>query len=466
MNEGAERNDVQILTRPVAAAVALNDQRNEQEKNEGNKTKGDADPTKLGEIFKVVFDITDKSMDASVIQVKDAKDFQVISNVGDASFGVDDVDQRIVEYIVREKEARDKDIDKNEISLTAEIFHSYSHLIKNIKSNITFNDAAVVDLVNMSEKDSNHNSKMSDEIVLNKSLISRTLCKDIYEWSLAHIQKAINQADVREEDVDEIIVIGGKNKLPGFYEYLQSAFPEKTITFVEEEDLAVGAALVGKKLKYQQIKITEVLCRSIGIGLYTGVITFLLFRNSSLPCMGGCVYSTLVDDQESMVLDVYEGERPHVKFCRYLGEVTIKGLPKGEAGRVKCELHLKMNSEGLLEVSAKELNTGLKLETIIDANPENLNSEEVNNDTEMDPIEAERYKKPDYNLVYQLESLDQYLEDISEKYRSHKYSRYILDKIFDTKEWLYKNRRKVSPHECAAIRNAIGRFLKNMKSLK
>lgn len=82
----------------------------------------------------------------------------------------------------------------------------------------------------------------------------------------------------------------------------------------------------GRKMKYQQIKVTEVLCRSIGIGLYTGVITYLLFRNSALPCVGGCVYSTLVDDQETMVLDVYEGERPHVKFCRYLGEVTILGI--------------------------------------------------------------------------------------------------------------------------------------------
>lgn len=114
----------------------------------------------------------------------------------------------------------------------------------------------------------------------------------------------------------------------------------------------------GRKLKYQQIKVTEVLCRSIGIGLYTGVISFLLFRNSALPCIGGCVYSSLVDDQETMVLDVYEGERPHVKYCRYLGEVTVLSLPKGPAGSVKCELHLKMNSEGILEVIAKDLKTG------------------------------------------------------------------------------------------------------------
>lgn len=218
-------------------------------------------------------------------------------------------------------------------------------------------------------------------------------------------------------------------------------------------------------MKYQQIKITEVLCRSIGIGLYTGVITYLLFRNSSLPCVGGCVYSTLVDDQESMVLDVYEGERPHVKFCRYLGEVTILNLPKGDAGKIKCELYLKMNHEGLLEVNAKDLNSGKQLETVIDANPEHLGSEEVNSGIELDPIEAERYKKHDYDFVYQLESLDEYLEDLSEKYRSHQYSKFILDKIFDTKEWLYKNRRTITLEDCYSIRYAINKFLKGMESL-
>lgn len=182
--------------------------------------------------------------------------------------------------------------------------------------------------------------------------------------------------------------------------------------------------------------------------------------------MGGCVYSTLVDDQESMVLDVYEGERPHVKFCRYLGEVTILGLPKGEAGKIKCEVYLKMNHEGLLEVTAKETSSGKSLETMIDANPENLNSEDVNNETELDPIEAERYKKPDYELVYQLEVLDEYLESLSAKYRKHQYSKFILDKIFDTKEWLYNNRRKVCLEETQGIRNAIDKFLNNMESLK
>ena len=109
---------------------------------------------------------------------------------------------------------------------------------------------------------------------------------------------------------------------------------------------------------------------------------------------------------------------------------------------------------------------GDPLKTVIDANPEHLSNEDVNNDTDLDPIEAERYKKPDYDLVYELETLDEYLENLSEEYRNHKYSNVILDKIFDTKEWLYKNRKNISTKECQNIRSAIVNFLARMEKMK
>lgn len=165
-----------------------------------------------------------------------------------------------------------------------------------------------------------------------------------------------------------------------------------------------------------------------------------------------------------MVLDIYEGERPHIKFSRYLGEVTVFDLPKGRAGTVKCEVYLKMNHEGLLQVKALDLTSGLTLQTSIDANPDNINTD-VNNDTELDPIEAERYKILDYDLVYSLEKLDEHLEELNHKYRLHSYSKFILEKIFDTKEWVFKNRRSISLEECHGIQTAINKFLSNINSL-
>jgi molecular chaperone DnaK (HSP70) len=124
-----------------------------------------------------------------------------------------------------------------------------------------------------------------------------------------------------------------------------------------------------------------------------------------------------------------------------------------------------MNHEGILEVNARELNSGKLLQTIINANADQIYNQDVNNDTEMDPIEAERFKKQDYNLVYELESLDDYLEELAGKYRSHQYSKYILEKISDTKEWIFQNRKFVSTDECTNIRLAIQKFLKNLEMI-
>jgi molecular chaperone DnaK (HSP70) len=413
-------------------------------------------------------------MDASVIKIVDSKDFQVLSNVGDTSFGLHDIDERIVEYIIKNKYEREKKTGRRfSDPHNVETVNAYASIIRGIKENVVENGSVNVDLANMNNGESGRVNKPFDEknqLKINKDLIANQLCRDIYDWSLAHIDKAIKQADIDEREIDEIVLIGSPSKMPGFMEYLKTAYPNKTINFVQEDQLAVGAAIVGKKLKYQQIKVTEILCRSIGIGLYTGVITYLLFRNSPLPCVGGCVYSTLIDDQESMVLDVYEGERPHVKFCRYLGEVTIQNLPPGIAGKVKCELYLRMDGEGILEVNAVDLASGNPLETVIDANPDMLNDKNEANwnsvadfETDLDPIEAERYKKIDYNLIVQLEKLDDNLEYLIDHYRSHRHSKYIIDNLFDIKEKLYNQRRTITLEESKTIQKEIEDFIRQVE---
>lgn len=184
-----------------------------------------------------------------MIKIKDSKDFQVISNVGDTSFGVHDIDERIVEYIIKEKANRDSKIgQKSNEPHNVETVNAYSSLVKNIKEHVVENGVVSVDLKTMNENDykpaTNKQKPSKNEVLINKSLISKSLCKDIYDWSLAHIDKAINQADVNDKDVDEIILIGSPSKMPGFLEYLQEAYPKKKIAFVPEEDLAVGAAIV------------------------------------------------------------------------------------------------------------------------------------------------------------------------------------------------------------------------------
>lgn len=217
------------MTRPVAATVIQNNQ---------NPVTTNADT------FKVVFDMTDNSMDASVIKIHEGKDFQVVSNVGDASFGVHDIDQRIVGHIVKERMAHHVKIGKEDLSSTSvETVNAYNHLIKSIKESVVQSEAVSVDLASLADKVSDK-PLSNNEVVITKKLIRKSLCKDIYDWSLVHIEKAIIQADIDDKHLDEIILIGSENKFPGFKELLKETYPKKKISFVSEEDLAVGAAIV------------------------------------------------------------------------------------------------------------------------------------------------------------------------------------------------------------------------------
>ena len=194
-------------------------------------------------------------MDASVIKIKDSKDFHVVSNVGDTNFGMHDLDERIVEYIINEKSKRRKRFKKNidtDSDHDLETVNAYTNLVKNIKLNVEQTGAVTVDLKNMNERENqtNKHNTRENELYIDKSLITEKLCKDIYDWALAHIEKAIVQADLNDRDIDELLLIGEPNKMPGLREYLKKAYPYKRISFVKEEELAVGASIVVSLIKW------------------------------------------------------------------------------------------------------------------------------------------------------------------------------------------------------------------------
>ena len=202
-------------------------------------------------------------MDANVIDIKDNSDFRVISNVSSTTFGLHDLDERIVDYILKEKASRRKrfgksvrEYDTDESSDESddddediETVNAYSELISHIKEDVAANGAVVVDLLRHSmstDEDASALIRKESELYIDTNLISKKICKDLYDWALAHIQKAIVHSDLPDESIEEIVIIGTDHKLPGFKDYLKLAYKEKLFRFVSEDKLAAGASLVVK----------------------------------------------------------------------------------------------------------------------------------------------------------------------------------------------------------------------------
>lgn len=183
------------------------------------------------------------SIDASVVQIMQKKNYHVISNVSSTSFGSQDLDERIVQYILAQRSQRINRLHKsashkpkeNEI----EIARAFRDLMSHVKTNISVENAVHVALNIVGEaEDSKEN-----ELYIDKNLIVDKVCRDLYDWASAHIEKALAQADVIDKSIDEIVLICG-DKLPGFKEYLKVAYPDKNIvTDIDEEKLTIGTAI-------------------------------------------------------------------------------------------------------------------------------------------------------------------------------------------------------------------------------
>ena len=165
------------------------------------------------------------------------------------------------------------------------------------------------------------------------------------------------------------------------------------------------------------------------------------------------------------MLDIYEGERPNVKFGRFLGQITVLDLPREPAGSIRCEIYLKVDREGLLQVVAKDLVSGKNYETSLEPKSSYTSSVRACNELELDPIEAERFKHEDYELVFQMEKLDDYLDNLMQTYSDHVYSSLVTNKIYKTKEWIYENRCQTTHNLPHVIKESIDKFLANLDSL-
>lgn len=167
----------------------------------------------------------------------------MVSNVSSTSFGSQDFDERIVQYILAQRSQRINRLHKSASHRPKEnlieIARAYRDLMAHVKTNISVENAVHVALNIAGEAE----ESKENELYMDKNLIVDKVCRDLYDWASAHIEKALAQADVVDKSIDEIVLICG-DKMPGFKEYLQVAYPDKSIvTDIDEEKLTVGAAI-------------------------------------------------------------------------------------------------------------------------------------------------------------------------------------------------------------------------------
>jgi molecular chaperone DnaK len=317
-----------------------------------------------------VYDFGGGTFDISILEVGDGV-VEVKSTNGDTHLGGDNIDQRIMDWIISEfKKESGIDLSKDQMAL------------QRLKE---ASEKAKMELSTLLETEVNLPFITADatgpkhlQMKLTRARFE-SMCQDIFDRSTGPCKQAMADANVTPQQIDEVVLVGGSTRIPKIQQMVKDLFnkePNKTVN--PDEVVAVGAAVQGGVLggEVKDVLLLDVTPLSLGIETLGGVFTKLIERNTTIPTRKGETFSTAADNQTSVEIKVYQGERAMARDNRMLGVFQLIGLPPAPRGIPQVEVTFDIDANGILNVTAKDRATNNEQKITITSSS-GLSKEEV-----------------------------------------------------------------------------------------